>query len=178
MNPTTRDAARFSITGFALFLCIGLLLWLASCTVQHCSEGANCEANKTTGPSALPSPAPSASATPTPSPTPSATPLSLCEFLPPSTSTSCVANQPLQLDVRVARAAALIPAPLPTTESSYITALLAAIRSQGACAIQHPTSSDEIIIKLANTYSETYDVWNAAQHPQVLYVQTCTPAKF
>lgn len=128
-------------------------------------------------PKATPSPSPSASATPTPSPSPTATPISLCDLLPPSTATSCKVDQPL-LEFRVGLAANAIKPPIPGTESAYVEALLASLRAQGVCAAHHPTAADEIIVKLANTYSETYDVWNAAQYPQVLYVQTCTPAKF
>ena len=137
-----------------------------------------------TGPTPIPPPAPSPtvvvvlpSPSPSASPSPTATPISLCDLLPPSTATTCKVDQPL-LEFRVGLAANAIKPPIPGTESAYVEALLASLRSQGVCAAHHPTAADEIIVKLANTYSETYDVWNAAQYPQVLYIQTCTPAKF
>lgn len=133
-----------------------------------------------TGPTPQPSPTPTASPTPTPSPsatpgaTPTATPI-LCS-LPPSFGTSCKDGVrtfgPLILEVQ----ATLGPH---TSELAYVAALAHALRAKGVCAhTGTPLSPDEVGLKSSNATSETWDVWNAGNYPQSLYVHTCTPAQF
>lgn len=74
--------------------------------------------------------------------------------------------------------------PAEPTMGGHILALVAAIKKAGFLATSGGTlAKDEIAIKTATgAFSETYDVWQgdftAEFSAQVLYVATCTPARF
>jgi hypothetical protein len=68
--------------------------------------------------------------------------------------------------------------PIVYTESVYVKTLAVALVNAGFCVAAGVPVSDEISIKNSNSFSETYDVWNASGFPQLLYINTCTPARF
>lgn len=102
--------------------------------------------------------------TPTPAPTPS--------------SPTCSKGIPIYQEI-VVQAGVGIPAS--QSQASYIAALVAAIKAAGFLVTSGGLlPSDEIALKTSATapFSETYDVWRADNTPQVLYQETCTPARF
>lgn len=65
------------------------------------------------------------------------------------------------------------------TMLSHIAAVSANLRSVGfSVSIGGTLPNDEIALKISDTLSETYDLWRADNTPQVLYQETCTPARF
>lgn len=63
--------------------------------------------------------------------------------------------------------------------ASYMLALSAALKRDGfQVSIGGTLPADELAVKISDAFSETYDVWRADNTPQVLYQETCTPARF
>ena len=125
-------------------------------------------------PTPTPTATPSPTATPTATPTPSPNPF-VCA-LPPSTAAQCSPTTPL-LETRVQGAQSTLTAG--NSEAAYVASLVSALKATGVCATSGGgLPGDEIAVKVSQTFSETYDVWNAANFPQTLYIHTCTPARF
>lgn len=155
-----------------------------------CGEG--------TAPSAVPSPTPSASCNVTisgqavtvtgpicgdgngsvnnpPASTPAPTP----------GASSCEQREVHYYETIVVQALARVP-PRQAMDA-HIASLASLIRGAGlqvqtfAANSPDTVSRDEIAVKASNGFSETYDVWQGdftAGSPHVLYIQTCSPARF
>ena len=153
---------------------VGLLSLIGA--VYACSN--TCSAGSICGDGNLVSPAPVVIFPPTPAPLPSPSPapsMAVCP-LGPSAHLTCAPAVP-QLAAAVAEAQSKLTAG--ASESAYVASLVAALRAVGLCATSGGLlPSDEIAVKSSNTFSETFDVWNAANFPQLLYQSTCTPARF
>jgi hypothetical protein len=69
--------------------------------------------------------------------------------------------------------------PIAQSLESYKSALLANLRLAGFKGSSGGLlSSDEIAVKINDAFSETYDIQRADGLFQVLYVETCSPARF
>lgn len=105
---------------------------------------------------------------PAPTATPTATP----------STPSCSKVTPLYQEIVVA---AEVGIPAKQAQTAYIAALVIALKSAGfLVSTGGLLPSDELAIKTSPTapFSETYDVWRADNTPQVLYQETCNPARF
>lgn len=108
---------------------------------------------------------------PTPTPTPSGSPsATACNAEPSSIYSDNVVNAGRGI-VPSSTTAAAMP--------GYIIQLRAAIEKGGFKTTSGGTlPSDEIAVKITDALSETFDVWRADNVPQVLYQETCRPARF
>lgn len=99
--------------------------------------------------------------TPTPSPTPK--------------TYKCFKDVPVYQEIMVQVMAGIQPN---QSQGSVATAMLLALNKLGFKTTISNLPNDEIAIKIIDDFSETYDWWRADNTPQVLYQETCNPARF